>query len=159
MALTWKNDSAARMGLARFPSAGHWANAQCKAWWIALPGLVGGRQWYDVLGQYPWTISYATYSGSGTFQRPSGYWSPTFENGDYQYNAADSFDCPSRRTQRHFRGPVPMELWPRVDGSASLRHLQSEPEHRLSYGRHDRLLVQTDVLEQYLLRRRAFPGQ
>jgi hypothetical protein len=62
MAFTWKNELGARMGLARFPAASHWANAQCKAWWIALSGLSGGRQWYDVLGQYPWTISYAAYS-------------------------------------------------------------------------------------------------
>ena len=96
----------ALQSLARYPAGRHWANPQCQAWWVALPGLVGGRQWYDAFGQYPWTFSYSTYTASGANQRPMGYWSPIWENGSYQYNGADAMAARPGALNGTFFGPL-----------------------------------------------------
>jgi hypothetical protein len=63
----------ARIDLGRPVNGRHPLNRGRVAWWLALPGLTGGRQWYDLLGRYPAALSNVPADAWRGTARPGGW--------------------------------------------------------------------------------------
>lgn len=96
----------------------HWANQNLVAWWSTLPGLAWGPKWYDLTGQYDWTLNVKSGSGGvanwSRVIRPgslgSGSFGPTSTGGTNWYGSS-SLSLPTKCTSA---GTIALWLCPTV---------------------------------------------